>query len=56
MARNVGDKNHSLREERLKAENAALKAKIESAKADARVKVAKLAELRDKLRQAKTKK
>lgn len=50
MAREVGDTNLSLREQRLKAENAALKAKIEAAKMAAKVKDAKLAEMRDKLK------
>lgn len=50
MSRNAGDKNLSLREQRLKAENAALKAKLEAQKVASKVKDAKLAELRSKLK------
>ncbi len=50
MAREVGDKNLSLREQRLRAENEALKAKLEAEKMAAKVKDAKLAEMRDKLK------
>ena len=50
MSRNAGDTNLSLREQRLKAENAALKAKLEAQKVASKVKDAKLAEARDKLK------
>lgn len=50
MPRNPGDKNLTLREQRLKAENAALKAKLEAEKVASKVKDAKLAEARSKLK------
>ena len=50
MPRNVGDKNLTLREQRLKTETAALRAKLGAAKAATKVKDAKIAELRNKLR------
>jgi hypothetical protein len=53
MARSVGDTNHSLREDRLKAEIAKYKAKLSAEKVASKVKDAKIAELRGKLASAK---
>jgi hypothetical protein len=47
MAREPGDKNYSAREKRLIAELAAEKAKVEAARAEIKVKDARLKELRE---------
>lgn len=49
MARTAGDTNLSLREQRKDAEIAALKAKLAAEKAAAKVKDARLREMREKL-------
>jgi hypothetical protein len=48
MARSVGDTNFSPREERLRAQNAVLKAKAETLKKQLDVKDARIKELRAK--------
>ena len=51
--RRPGDKNHSLREERLIAQNKALKAKLDAEKAKSKVKDVEKRELRAALAAAK---
>lgn len=51
--RRPGDKNHSLREERLIAQNKALKARLDAEKAKGKVKDAEKRELRAALAAAK---
>lgn len=53
MARSTGDTNLSLREKRKDAEIAALKAKLDAARAAQKVKDARLRELKEKLKDAK---
>jgi hypothetical protein len=47
MARVAGDKNYSLREDRLKAENAALKLQLKACEAQNKVEKARQRELRE---------
>ena len=55
MAREAGDKNFSTREKRLTAQKGVLEAKIATLKEQLKVKDVRAKELREKLKQKKTK-
>ncbi len=53
MARKLGDKNFSLRERRLKAENELLKSELTTEKMRTKTREAELAEVKHRLRRAR---